>query len=253
MKPSFALPALLSLVLVLGACGTRSLTQAQQLGIYAVPTVEQEIVAPPVGTQSTASVGGPVVSHSRERRPEVLAISTRLDINQQHGDEDNYTISIPAGIFKITNKDLQGNAYFSVGKLKMSWYERGKFNQEDDVLVDYKTSPDGKLSVIWAYVGDNSFEEVKIPPIEFQKRYGDAESSTSSFRRELLYTGRSGSTLTLLYREFANDMARPAFSQQLQYDINGDSTIGYEGARLRVLSADNTKIVYDMLSPLSRK
>lgn len=71
-----------------------------------------------------------------------------------------------------------------------------------------------------------------------------------TFRRELVYTGRAGNTLGLLYREFQNDMARPAFSQQLQYDITNDPVIGYKGARFKVLGADNTSITYEVLAHL---
>ncbi len=69
-----------------------------------------------------------------------------------------------------------------------------------------------------------------------------------SFKRELLYDGRSGTTIHLSYREFARDMARPAFTQELSYDIKDDRIVGFKGARFEVITANNTKIEYKVLS-----
>lgn len=72
-----------------------------------------------------------------------------------------------------------------------------------------------------------------------------------AFRRELVYAGRSGSTVSLMYREFAADMARPAFTQALQYDLSASPVIGFRSARFEVLSATNTGIRYRVLTPLA--
>lgn len=239
-------------ILSLSACGPRALTQAQQIGLYEVTAPEREVTTPPIGEQAMASVGSSIISISRERRSEYLTVETPLAINQKDSDEDQYQFSVPPGRFKLTHKDSQGSSYFPVGRFKQVWFERGKPNGKNIVLVDYKVATNGTLSLIWAKVGDD-FQEVSIQPLKYSIKAGDVESSPSSYRRELIYTGRSGPTLTLLYREFVNDMARPAFSQQLQYDVSADPVIGYQGARFHVLSADNTNIVYKLLSPLNIK
>ena len=50
------------------------------------------------------------------------------------------------------------------------------------------------------------------------------------FHRELIYGGVSRGTITLTYREYANDMARPAFTQELNYDLADGEEIGFRGA-----------------------
>jgi hypothetical protein len=69
-----------------------------------------------------------------------------------------------------------------------------------------------------------------------------------SVKKELLYDGRSGTTLRLSYREFVRDMARPAFTQELTYDLRDDRVVGFRGARLEVIDANNTSIRYRVLS-----
>jgi hypothetical protein len=72
------------------------------------------------------------------------------------------------------------------------------------------------------------------------ERY-DAEHE-GTWRRELIYTGRSGSTIGVTYREFAHDLARPAFFQDLKYDLDDSDIVVYRDWRLRVLEANNQHI-----------
>ncbi|GGY85425.1 hypothetical protein [Marinobacter zhanjiangensis] len=74
--------------------------------------------------------------------------------------------------------------------------------------------------------------------------------SEDSFRKELVYLGRSGDTIQLSYREFYNNMARPAFSNNIQYDLGDSDVIGFQGARFKVLSATNTFFTYEVMKHL---
>lgn len=71
-----------------------------------------------------------------------------------------------------------------------------------------------------------------------------------SFRRELIYSGVSQGTVTLVYREFKDNTARPAFTQELKYDLAQSRIIGYKGARFEVIDAGNTSITYKVLNAL---
>ena len=74
-----------------------------------------------------------------------------------------------------------------------------------------------------------------------------AEYDKDSFKRELVYSGISQKTISILYREFINDMARPAFSQELKYDLSQGEAIGFKGARFQVIKANNIEIGYKVL------
>jgi hypothetical protein len=76
------------------------------------------------------------------------------------------------------------------------------------------------------------------------------EWDTNSFKRELVYSGVSQNTISILYREFKHDIARPAFSQELKYDLAQGNEIGFRGARFLVLKAGNTSIRYKVLRAL---
>lgn len=81
---------------------------------------------------------------------------------------------------------------------------------------------------------------------------GPMTSAMGGFRYELLYQGISGNVVSLLYREYVDDLARPAFQQDLTYTLapSGPTEVSFRGTRLRILSADNNKIRYEVLSGL---
>lgn len=78
-----------------------------------------------------------------------------------------------------------------------------------------------------------------------QERYDGPHDGT--WRQELIYTGRSGSTIGVTYREYANDFARPAFFQDLKYDLDDSDTIVFRDWRLRVLEANNQHIRFAVM------
>ena len=81
---------------------------------------------------------------------------------------------------------------------------------------------------------------------------GAMTSTMGGFRYELLYQGISGNVVSLLYREYIDDLARPAFQQDLSYTLapEGATDVSFRGTRIRILSADNNRIRYELLSGL---
>ena len=70
-----------------------------------------------------------------------------------------------------------------------------------------------------------------------------------SFEQQLIYNGRVDNNLRFVYREFSNDMARSAFTQEVQYDLEESNIIGFKSVRLEVIEATNSKIKYRVLMP----
>jgi len=82
---------------------------------------------------------------------------------------------------------------------------------------------------------------------------GVEEVNTVGFdelKRELIYTGVSKNVISITYREFKRDMARPAFTQDLKFDLGEGDLIGFKGSRFKVISANNIEIKYQVVKPL---
>jgi len=71
-----------------------------------------------------------------------------------------------------------------------------------------------------------------------------------SLKKELIYGGLAQKTISISYREFSDGTARPAFTQDLKYDLSEGDVIGFRGSRFKVHKATNTSITYTVLKPL---
>ncbi|MGZ8545817.1 MAG: hypothetical protein ACXWVU_00350 [Sulfuricurvum sp.] len=71
----------------------------------------------------------------------------------------------------------------------------------------------------------------------------------NSFKYEALYQGRIDNKIKISFREFKDDMARPAFTQDIDYELNknGDTIVGFKGLRIKVIKATNMDITYSVI------
>ena len=112
-----------------------------------------------------------------------------------------------------------------------------------------------------AAVGQDGIEEVLLrnsdkklciaevcESIEYSTGRASIAVREKAFQQTLLYNGKVGSKVTVSYREFADDKARSAFTNDVSYDLSESKVIGYKGARLEVISATNTNITFKVLS-----
>lgn len=67
-----------------------------------------------------------------------------------------------------------------------------------------------------------------------------------SYKQELIYNGKSKDTIKISYREYRNDMARPAFFQDLTYDLLESREIAFRDLRIVVIEATNSAITFSV-------
>ena len=72
-------------------------------------------------------------------------------------------------------------------------------------------------------------------------------NADDSFQQTLIYSGKIGTKVRLGYREFSHNLARPAFNNDVEYDLNESTTVGYKGARIEILEATNELIKYKLI------
>ncbi len=105
----------------------------------------------------------------------------------------------------------------------------------DTFLIDQN----GSVETVKSWVGIlNSSDGWKI-----EERY-----SRDFVRKELLYSGKSGSTIEVSYREFRGGFAAPAFFQNLKYDLAESNVIQFQKFRIEIIQADNKQITYKILN-----
>lgn len=71
----------------------------------------------------------------------------------------------------------------------------------------------------------------------------------NSFKYEALYQGKKGNSIKISFREFKDNIARPAFTQDIDYELNQNkpTIIGFKGLRIEVLKATNYDITFKVI------
>jgi len=98
---------------------------------------------------------------------------------------------------------------------------------------------------------DGSIEKVKtwVGLINSPDGWKTEERYSRDFvRKELLYSGRSGNTIEISYREFRGGFAAPAFFQNVKYDLSESGIIKFQRFVIDVIKADNQSITYKIVS-----
>ncbi len=72
--------------------------------------------------------------------------------------------------------------------------------------------------------------------------------SPDYIKKELVYSGKSGDTIDISYREYRGDLAAQAFYQSLSYDLSESTEVSFQNFRFRINSATNSAISVTILS-----
>jgi uncharacterized protein YceK len=75
---------------------------------------------------------------------------------------------------------------------------------------------------------------------------GGMRWDSETVRMELIFSGVSGSTLRLTYREYVNDLARPAFFQELTYERD-TTEIQFRNTRIRIIEIKGSTLRYVLI------
>ncbi|MQA19166.1 hypothetical protein [Rugamonas rivuli] len=211
MKKKFLLLTL-TLIAVTG-CRTRPLPIS-----YTLTTL------PEVGMQATAGVGERLVTQALARSVPVLAIQT----DQPIGD-----YLVLKGRYQQSQQNTEYATFPNVKMRKIS--DNG--NHSNDLFFFEKDKGTKVLCV----------SRRSCAEVEYITEYATSYSP-QSLQQTLLYNGKIGNRITLSYREFSQDLARPAFTNEVAYDLSESKILGYKGARLEVISATNTELTYRVVA-----
>ncbi|TAA45751.1 hypothetical protein EA655_05575 [Pseudoxanthomonas winnipegensis] len=198
---------------------------------YNGPGAKTELVDfPPVGQVTTAQVGDYLVRKGVNVQEQALVVKAPVDW---------MSYDIPAGTYRQIGDDAKLWYYSPVGT--GGAVRAGVLADPYRALAVEKKAA-GEICVITVFnaksCGKGSFERRTV-----------ASTQAQGFQQTLLYNGRVGDKINIGYREFSNDMARPAFSNEVEYDLKASTVIGYKGAQIEVLDANNSSITYRVLKP----
>jgi hypothetical protein len=197
-----------------------------------------DVDIPQIGETNTIKVGESAVQKARVYAYEAYELLQEVEVKWVGSSQSiDYTLTLAPGIYAATRKDQKNTYFIAVGDFV-----------EICGFISCSRKPGG--FIIAADTGEIRVYERSSMPRHLLREPPDWRRTTyasidePSFRQELIYNGRSGSTVRFLYREFSRDMIRPAFSQELTYDLDEGSEIGFRGVRIEIIHATNILLTY---------
>ena len=224
-------------------CAETASIKADNIKVY--QPSNKTIYIPAVDVETEVEIGRTIVSKAKQIVYQAVTL------------EENVSFKVEPSFF---SNSWTGEANINQGTLKLYvTTPEGSFYKDDTATFTFSAGvvkaeggifmPDdtSKPTVPWYfknkvfYLGSNPVTVNKTTVISWGK---------DSFSKELIYGGMSQNTITISYREFNDDTARPAFTQELKYDLSQTDPIGFRGARFQVIKANNTGLVYKVIKPL---
>ncbi len=197
-----------------------------------VPQVSY-VSLPPVNTVSQVGLGEFMLQQGYYSETDSIRVSQDIQVG---GMIASYTIG--SGIYLKQGNSERYEYYRIGGAPNAGVVTKSALADPFQTVAVSRDSQICVVSVFNAAICDSSenFSREKTQAIDLQR-----------FQQILIYNGRSGNTISIGYRELSNNVARPAFSNEVTYDLNESMIIGYQSARIRILEATNTFIRYEVL------
>ncbi|OHB61859.1 MAG: hypothetical protein A2Y76_14935 [Planctomycetes bacterium RBG_13_60_9] len=191
------------------------------------------ISEPPLNTTVTAYIGDNMVRQGRYREHDGICVQQNVKVGVLGG----YTVT--AGIYLKAGEDATSEFYLPGGGEDSGHVITEALADPFQVIrVDKRT---GRLCCVSTFNMEESTSNARYQ----KKKY--PVTSEDSFQQTLIYSGKVGNKINVGYREFSGNLARPAFNNEVEYDLSESKTIGYKGARIEVIEATNQYIKYRVI------
>jgi len=213
-----------------------SLTAVATLTACAVPKYNYApayvaISEPPINSTTSVRIGDTMLRQGRFREHDVLVLRAPREIS--------WAYTLHPGYYLKDGEDESAEFYSPAPGEGGGRIEKAFIADPSKSVMAKKSTPE--LCVVTIF---NAASCNQVNDITRTKRPVLADDS---FQQTLIYNGRVGSKINIAYREFSNSMARPAFNNNVEYDLSESKVIAYKGAELEVLEATNQQITFRLI------
>lgn len=155
------------------------------------------------------------------------------------------------------NETIETTKAGANGKLVTSKKNLGKLRKDVNGIGSACFPGDNKYNYcLTDSNNDGNFDKFHAPgygspypmqkPIKYTIKQTEPLFESDSFVYTVLYQGKIGNKIKVSFREFVDNIARPSFTQDIEYELENDgvAVIGFKGLRMEVLKATNLDIKY---------
>jgi hypothetical protein len=189
------------------------------------------ISEPPIGSVTVVRIGDTMLRQGKYREHDALNLRAIRQVS--------WAYTLHPGYYLKDGEDEQAE-YYSPGR-----GEDGGRVEKAGIADPWKSVMAKKAAPELCVVTVFNISVCKV--VQDVERTKHPVLAQDSFQQTLIYNGRVGSKINVGYREFSQNMARPAYNNNVEYDLNESTRIGYKGAELEVTEATNQHIKFRML------
>lgn len=188
---------------------------------------------PEIGKLTTVGVGEQMLYQGNSSEDEVLEVKNLSTVS---------LYKIPSGDYKKTGNNEKGD-FFSPVSINGISISKSFIADPYQVLM---VSKENELCVITVFNAkvcskNSDFSVKKVTSVR-----------DNTFQQTLIYSGKVGNKINIGYREYSSNLARPAFNNDVEYDLSESKEIGYKGALLQITNATNRDITYKVLKNFNK-
>ena len=199
----------------------------------------EEFSVPAINSLATANVGDPLISQGIRVQSEAIKLNAAYRtewVRNSGGRAFPFTFEVGTVLSHIGS--MKGVPLY-VGKAS-----GGLFDSSGRQLgTPYGLAVDSTEYVKFVYVGGGVVPETPKRKILFTPTILERVDK-KNFRQELLYNGRNAKEIFFTYREFSNNLSRPAFTQNIRYMLGTEKIIGFKSLRIEIVKASSQDITY---------
>lgn len=192
-----------------------------------------DISEPPIGSINVAYVGDNMVRQGSFKEHDAVLLDEQVTV----GGIGNYTFT--PGHFLKTGEDES-----------LEFYRPSSHSGSGQVIRGAITDPFQSMAARkneQTLCGISVFNAIVCKEGVNFKRVKQPIATADNFQQTLIYSGKVGNKINIGYREFSANVARPAFNNDVEYDLAESKVIGYKGAVLEILEATNQSIKYRVI------
>lgn len=190
-----------------------------------------DISEPPIGSISIVRIGDTMLRQGKYREHDAIYLRAAREIS--------FAYTLHAGYYLKDGEDESAEFYSPSRGENGGRIEKALMADPWKSVMAKKSTPE--LCVVTVF---NATSCNIVQDLERTKRPVLAEDT---FQQTLIYSGRVGNKINIGYREYSNSLARPAFNNNVEYDLNDSKVIAYKGAEMEVLEATNQHIKFRLI------
>jgi hypothetical protein len=199
---------------------------------YNYSALETNISHPPAGPVNTSYIGDTILSKGKYKEHDAIYVKQKIDVM--------WAYTLLPGYYLKQGEDEIGEFYYPGGD-EPGHVDKAMIADPWTSIMARKDPPAICVITMFNVATCNTEHQ------NYFERRKKTFSNPDSFQQTLIYSGKIGDKINIGYREFSGNMARPAFNNNVEYDLSESMMIGYKGAKIEVIEANNQLIKYKVI------